>query len=149
MPALPLRRRSLLQTGFALGTAAFLPAAWAHEYFAPNFTVHHPWARASAPGATSAIVSMTIDEVSQADRLVGVRTPVATGAEMGGPGVGPKLDIAIPQGQTTELNEAGVHLRLVGLTMPLEMAREYPLTLIFARAGALPAKLLIDFPAER
>jgi periplasmic copper chaperone A len=144
MNALHKPSRKWLLTCLLAGLAS---ATQAHEYFAPNLTVHHPWTRASAPGERTAIVSMTIDEVTQSDRLIGASTPMAERTEMGGGGEpGAALSIPIPAGQTTELNEITLHLRLVGLKAPLEMAREYPLTLVFERAGTLPAKLLIDFP---
>ena len=47
------------------------------------------------------------------------------------------LDLAIPRGQVTLLAEHGTALRLLGLTMPLELTRSYPMTLHFAKAGAL------------
>jgi copper(I)-binding protein len=142
-----LLRRRLLGIGLAAAASTFAGSLQAHEFFAPHFTVIHPWTRASAPGATTAIVSMTIEDVSVSDRLIGAITPLAAGAEMGGEGRGPALDIAVPAGQTTTLSESGVHLRLVGLKMPIEMAREYPLTLVFEKAGKLQAKLLVDFEA--
>ena len=100
-----LGRRGVLQAGLAIVAGGFVPGARAHEYFTANFTLIHPWTRASAPGATSANICMTFDEVTSSDRLIGASSPLAEGAEMGGNGVGRALDIAIPQGIKTELTE--------------------------------------------
>jgi periplasmic copper chaperone A len=139
-------RRNALRTGLALGGALLLPSARAHEFFTGNLTVIHPWTRATAPGATTAIVSLTFEEVTTTDRLVGALTPMAAAAELGGAGAPEKFDYEIPEGVVTEFTEAGVHLRLLGLREPLMLGREYPLTLVFAKAGAIRAALLIDYP---
>jgi copper(I)-binding protein len=134
-----------LQSGLALGLTLVLPSARACEYFSPTLRVTHPWARASAPGASTAVVSMRFDEVSQDDRLVGVQTPVASGAEFAGPGAEPGLDLPIPSGRETLLSETGLHLRLTGLQLPLEVGRSYPLKLTFERGGVVNATLNIDY----
>jgi copper(I)-binding protein len=142
----PLHRRSVLQAGVALGVSLLVPAARAHEFFSSSLTVIHPWTRASAEGATSAIVSMIFQDVIQTDRLIGVQTPVAEAAELGGAGRAPALDFLIREGQNAEFTETGVHLRLLRLNHPLLLGREYPMTLIFANAGAIRAALLVDYP---
>lgn len=143
------RRRSVLQAGLAAGLSLTLPAARACEYFSPTLRVTHPWARASAPGASVARVSMKFDDVSQDDRLIGVHTPVASGAELAGPGAEPGaehgLNLAIPSGRETLLSEGGLHLRLTGLQLPLEVGRSYPLKLVFERGGTVNATLNIDY----
>ena len=138
-------RRSLLRTGLAFGASLALPAARACEYFSVNLRVTHPWTRASGADARYAIVCMKFDAVAQADRLIGVQTPVAEGAEMGGAQAGKAVNFLIPAGEETALAEEGTHLRLVGLRFPLEVARSYPLQLIFERGGALDATLNVDY----
>lgn len=141
-----VHRRAALRACAALGVSLLVPAARAHEFFSSSLTVIHPWTRASAEGATTAIVSMVFQDVIQTDRLIGVQTPVAEGAELGGAGVAPALDFLIREGQTTELSEAGVHLRLLGLKIALLQGREYPMTLVFEKGGAIRAALLVDYP---
>jgi copper(I)-binding protein len=139
------QRRLALRAGLAAGLALALPSARACEYFSPTLRVTHPWTRASAPGASTAKVSMKFDDVSQDDRLIAVHTPVASGAELAGPGVEPGVRLAIPSGQETLLSEAGVHLRLTGLQLPLEVGRSYPLQLVFERGGVVRATLNVDY----
>ncbi len=141
----PLHRRTLLRASVAAGIVLVAPAARPCEFFALTLRVTHPWTRATPAGATSAIVCMKFDEVTRADRLVRVETEVATGAEMGGAGAGPVVDFAIPQGRESLLSEAGTYLRLVGLRHPLEMARTYPLTLVFESGGIVVADLSVDY----
>ena len=141
---LPSHRRHLLRCALALGTAGLLPAARACEFFGPTLRVTHPWVQASMPGDTSALVRIRFDEVSEDDRLVGLETPVAEAAELLVDGRPQPLGFAIPAGQTTELGEDGVQLRLVRLRQPLEVGRAYPLTLHFHKGGAMKASLSVD-----
>ena len=108
-----------------------------------------PWTRATAGDATTAVLCMRFDEVAEDDRLVGVETAVARGAEMGGPEAGRAVDLAIPKGSQLELHEQGPHLRLTGLLQPLQVGRDYPLTLHFQKSGVLLARLSVDVPALR
>ena len=151
----PLARRQLLRAGLAAGAMLALPSARACEFFARNLRITHPWTRASAPGATSAVVCMRFDEVTLSDRLIGVESPVAESAEMGGltmggltmggvPVPGP-VNLAIPADQLLTLTEAGPHIRLIGLRHELAVGREYPLTLVFERSGSVQTSLSVDY----
>lgn len=144
MPHLISRRRSL-QAGLALGCGWLLPPAQACEYFLTTLRVLHPWTRASLPGATTAVVCMRFDEVTQHDRLIGVVTPVAQRAEMSGPAAGARVDVDIPAGKDTVLGEDGVVLRLVGLQHPLELGRSYPMQLVFEVGGTVSTNLSVDY----
>lgn len=150
-----LPRRRCLQAGLVLGSAFWLPAARACEYYTANLRVTHPWTRASQAGATSAVVCMKFDEVRRADRLVLVESPIASGAEMGGVGgIGVPahraaaisgVDFFVPEGQETHLLENGTFVRLTGLKFPLEAGRSYPLRLGFELGGAFDATLTVDY----
>lgn len=139
-------RRHAMRAGAALGLGLAGVRAHACEFFASTLRVTHPWTRATAEGADGAIVCMKFDEVSEDERLVGVRTPVAARVELVGAdgGVLP-LDFAIPAGRVTLLAEHGPRLRLVQLAMPLELTRTYPLQLEFAKAGVLRTDLSVDY----
>lgn len=141
----PKNRRCALRAGLAAGLALALPAARACEYFAPTLRVTHPWTRASATGASTAMVSMKFDDVSQDERLIDVQTPVASGAELAGPGAQATLDLPIPSGRETLLSASGLHLRLTGLRLQLEVGRSYPLQLTFERGGVVNATLNVDY----
>ena len=140
-----MQRRLLLQ-GTVAGALVFagLPVR-ACEFFASTLRVTHPWTRATPDDATSAIVCMRFDEVMQDERLVGIDTPVATGAELLRGDTPGAIDLPIPRGRETLLSERGTRLRLTGLTMPLEVGRSYPLRLHFETAGLLRVDLTIDY----
>lgn len=73
-----------------------------------------------------------------------------TGAEIGGPGVKRRdgiVDLPIPRGETTLLDETGTHLRLLDLQWQLQVLRSYPLDLIFEKGGTVRVSLSIDFPS--
>ena len=140
------RRRDALRAGFAATLALATSAARAHQFFTPYLTVIHPWTWASAAGDTSAIVSMTFEDVVAADHLIGAESPLTSGAELGGAVSGPGFDFAIEPEHPAALAEDGIYLRLTGLKAPLQFGREYPMTLVFAKAGRLAAALLIDYP---
>lgn len=138
-------RRSVLRAGLALGVSLTTAPGHACEIFTGNLTILHPWTRASGVGATSAVVCMTFQDVTHADRLIGLRTVMASGAEMGGANAGSGVNFVIHKGQTSELSEAGDHVRLVGLRYPLLVGRAYPMTLLFEEAGPIQASLTVDF----
>ena len=142
-------RRRLLQMGFQAGLAAGLALRWlparACEFWTGNLRVTHPWTRATPEGAASAVVCMKFDEVTADDRLVGIDTDVASGAELGGLAASRKVDFRIPQGRETLLSEHDTYLRLLGLREPLELGRSYPIRLHFARGGVLVADLSVDY----
>jgi copper(I)-binding protein len=144
-PAMTLRRRAVvLHAGLLLCTGAFATCARACEFCASTLKIIHPWTRATAPGERMAKLCMSFDEVTEPDRLIGVRTPMAGRVELAGT-KSRRVDLAIPAGRTTVLTEAGVHLRLLDLTQPLEVGRAYPLTLEFARGGEVIAGFEVDY----
>ena len=141
------QRRALLRGALAIGAGLVLPAAPARacEFFCLSMRITHPWTRASAAGATTAVVSMRFDEVTEVDRLIRVETPVAASAELVGDGPVRPVNLVVAAGQVLDLTEAGIHIRLTGLHHPLEMARTYPLTLTFEKGGVVEADLSVDY----
>lgn len=153
-----LHRRHLLRAALGLGGLGCLPQARACEFFTPNLRIFHPWTCASEPGATTAVVCMRFDQVLEDDRLTGVETMLATGAQLAtAPGAtsgsaaasAMPLPFDIPAGLETVLSDKGTHLLLTGLTQPLFVGRAYPMTLRFARGGEVPAQLTVDYPSFR
>ncbi len=126
-----------------MALTVMVPAARACEYFTSNLRITHPWTRATAADARFAVLCMTIDEVARADRLVAVRTPVASGFEWAG--IGAQRELVFAADRATVLSEQGPHLRLLGLAVPLETARSYPLQLHFEHGGVVDALLNVDY----
>ncbi len=150
-------RRLLLQAGLLGGlqvavTGGLLVAARpasACEFFASTLRVTHPWTRATGDDDTAAVVCMRFDEVRVDERLIGIETPIATGAELAGLAASSRVALDIPQGRETLLSEHGTFIRLTGLVMPLDAGRAYPLRLQFAVAGTLRAELTVDYARFR
>lgn len=129
----------------ALVAGLALPSARACEFFAATLRVWHPWTYALRPGETTAIVSLSFDQVTAADRLVGVSTPVATGAELVVRGAAGPVALDIPEGRETVLREDRDFIRLTGIEEPLLIGRSYPLRLAFEKGGTVQAQLNIDY----
>ncbi len=140
------RRQVLGLAAAALGGLALRPAR-ACEFITDTLRITHPWARASQPGATFALLGMRIDEVARADRLIEVSTPVATGADLAD-APGRPLDLAIAPGSVLEFSDTGIQLRLTGLKTPLFTGRDYPLVIGFEHGGVVEARLIVDQPVR-
>lgn len=134
-----------MQAGAGSLVAATWSSARACEFFSANLRIVHPWVRASVDGATTAALNLTFDQVTRPDRLIGVSTPVALSAELVGSPHGPSVDLAIPADRETVLSEADLHIRLIGLTRPLQVGRTYPMHLLFEAGGAIAASISVDY----
>jgi copper(I)-binding protein len=140
-----IHRRTVLRAGVALFASLVIPHARACEYFTGTLRITHPWTRATVPDATSAVLCMKFDEVNVTDRLIGVDTPVAAGAELVQKNASAPLNVLIPEGVETVLSEEGTHIRLLGLKHPLFIGRSYPLQLSFEKSGTVNAILNVDY----
>ena len=129
-----------------LGASTFTATiADAHEYYAPGMTVVHPWGEATVPGATSAPVYFTVDNVTKADRIVKVVTPLAETVEFrdAGPDSKPPLKSLVIKPGDTEFTAGKRHLLLKGLKMPLQWGRSYEMLLMFEKGGPLQVQVSI------
>ena len=117
----------------------------AHEYSVPGMTVVHPWGEATAPGATSAPVYFTVDNVTKADRIVKVVTPLAETVEFrdAGPDSKPPLKSLNIKPGDTAFTAGKRHLLLKGLKMPLEWGRSYEMLLMFEKGGPLQVQVSV------
>lgn len=126
-------------------------AAHAHEYYTATFKIIHPWADATAPGASVVPVYLKFDEVTASDTLVAARSDIAGRIELRsklGNDATAEVSailpaIAVTAGSTTDLHPGGAHLVMIGLKTPLQWGRSYPLTLIFEKAGAIDTMLSV------
>jgi hypothetical protein len=141
------KRRSCLKfiavTAFGLLGSAF---ARAHEYTARHFTLVHPWAYATAPGATSARVYFTIESVDEEDRLLGATTDFADVCELRASldDAAPPLEfLPVPVAELVDFSLGHPHVLIKGLRSPLLWDRSYPLTLKFEKAGNLTVQVSV------
>jgi copper(I)-binding protein len=140
-----IRRRNMLRTGVAICASLLATPTRACEYFSGTLRITHPWTRATLADSSDAVLCMTFDEVQETERLIGVETPVAARAELVTANTASEVNLLIPEGQQTVLSEEGTHIRLLGLTQPLQIGRTYPLRLTFEKAGPVNALLNVDY----
>jgi periplasmic copper chaperone A len=143
----------------ALIAALFATApAIAHDFTVGDLQIIHPHipqpaASAKAAGGFMAIVN----NGTEVDRLIGVETGIAMKSEVheskvdaNGVGTMTHVDaIAIPPGETVNLEHGGYHVMLMGLTVPLTEGDLHKATLIFERAGRVEIEFQVDPPAGK
>jgi periplasmic copper chaperone A len=120
----------------------------AHDIKHKALQIVHPWTHETGAHeskdkmATSADVYMTIRNSGRtADRLVSVSTSRSGQAQL----VPVTLDaFKIAPGQEVKLTKERGYVRLLGLTKPLYMHDNFPITLVFEKAG----KIQIDVHIE-
>jgi periplasmic copper chaperone A len=128
-------------------------AAAAETYTVGSIEVGNPWARATPKGASVGGAYMTItNKGSEADRLIGVSSPVANKLEVhqmsmdkGVMSMRPvQGGLEIKPGQTVVLNPESFHLMLLGLKQPLTQGERVKATLDFAKAGKLDLEYVVE-----
>ncbi|MEX2165783.1 MAG: copper chaperone PCu(A)C [Methyloceanibacter sp.] len=123
--------------------------------------VSDAWARPTAGQSTTSAAYMTIANQGEgSDVLTAARTPKAKAIElhqttMTAEGVMQmrqiKDGLPIEAGKTIELKPGGIHFMLLGLDGGLNAGEALPLTLEFAKAGAVEVAVPVsaDAPAEK
>ena len=136
----------------ALGAATPTPIA-AEPYRAGSITVSDAWARETASAQKAGGGFMIIDNAgSRPDRLLSATSGVADKVELhtvsmdGGvmrmrPMAG---GIAIPPRGRVELRPGSFHIMFMALKAPLRRGESVPVTLRFARAGTVTARLAVQ-----
>jgi periplasmic copper chaperone A len=156
-------RLSLIKRSFVLCCALAVPstALCAHEYRTDSLRIDHPFARATPPGAKTGGVFFTVANAgNETDRLLRASTPIAAGVvlhQMAVDGGVMKMravpSVEVRPGGRLELKPNGYHLMLLDLKQPLKVGEKFPLTLTFARGGAVLISVVVEdmgaMPGER
>jgi len=126
----------------AMPLAAFADATGIH--------VDHAWSRAAMAGRVG-VVYLTITDIGQPDTLTAVAASVATTAELheniNDNGVMKMRSVAslpIVPGKTLTLAPGGYHIMLMNLKLPLKEGDHFPITLNFAKAGAVTTTVTVE-----
>lgn len=127
-----------------IGLSAF-PAWPGSSSHGKTVSVDGAFARATIGAGKIGAVYLTIhNPTGAADRLIGATTSAAKRAalhahlhENGVMRMRPIEAVDIPAHGMAELKPGGDHLMLMGLSAPLRMGAEFPLTLRFAKAGEI------------
>ena len=155
-PAMKPRRRLAAALLLAVLPAAALalaaPPARAHDYALGELRIDHPMAFATPPNARTGAAYMTIENRGAApDRLLSAHTPAAAKAELhatirDGDVVRMRAvaGIAIAPGAAVRFQRGALHVMLAELRRPLKAGEEFPLTLVFERAGAIEVSVQVE-----
>lgn len=133
----------------ALGLAALAlsSAACAHEYYTATFQVIHPWTPTAAAGTRAVGLYMRIVDITADDRLLSAGTEVAETVELRHPQhrdpAPASAGIALSAGRELSLSPFTAHLVLRGLKTELHQGRQYPLRLVFEKAGEVPVDFVV------
>jgi copper(I)-binding protein len=145
-----------LIAAFAIAAPVGVAPVFSHEYANATIRVDHPWARATAPRATTGAIYMTLSiDGDKADRLIGAETSVAEKVELhshseenGIVRMRPVAAIEVAPGSPTKIAPGGLHLMLIGLKKPLVEEAFFPLTLIFEHAGRIEIEVYVEGGGE-
>jgi periplasmic copper chaperone A len=129
------------------------PIAFAHGYKLGDLEIHHPWTRATPPGAEVAGGFFeVVNHGSMADRLTSVTIdgiPMAQIHEMatvnGVMSMRP-LDggLEIPAGATVTLKPGSFHVMMMGLKTPFAEGKMIAGTLHFEKAGDIAVEFKVE-----
>jgi copper(I)-binding protein len=142
-----------------IAAAVLMPFATMHAGIADNGDpknggprIDHAWARATPGAASTGAVYFRIESPT-ADRLIGLKTPVAGKAELHthieANGVMQMREVegglAMPAGQAVELKPGGpLHVMLIELNQKLKAGDSFPLTLTFEKAGSRDVTVKVE-----
>src|SRR3954454_12013664 len=144
----------------AIVTAVLLTtvtAPVAHEIKKGDILLTDLWSRATPSGARVAAGFFTVANTGpQADRLVGISTPVGKAqmhetATVNGVSTMRPLEggLSIAPGQKVTLAPGGLHVMITELKEPLKEGQMLPMTLRFQKAGEIDTTLHIRAPGAR
>ena len=158
--ALVFARRTHLAgvlTATALSLAALVastPVSHAHEYKAGDIVIDHPWSRQTPEGAKVAGGFLVLTNTgSEADRLIGVSSPISMKGEVHEMAVDDKGvmtmrpvegGLEVPAGGSVALKPGSYHLMFMGLTARPVEGESFEATLEFEKAG----KVAVEFNVE-
>ena len=138
--------------GLGLGLLGSAAASSAHEIFAKDLEIRHPYTRESAETLASEVaVYMVIrNSGAQADRLIAVRSPFARLGELvkNAPPNSTNDGIELPPHSETTVGPNGTYLLLRDMTEPLIGYQYFPATLVFEKAGAVEIEIYVEELSE-
>jgi copper(I)-binding protein len=117
---------------------------------AQGVQVENAWARATAAGAMSGGIFLTVTDTGAPDRLVGASTPVAATAELhetvndnGVMRMRPVAGLPLEAGKPVVLKPGSYHVMLMGLRQQLKPGDSFPVTLTFEHAPPVTATVTV------
>ncbi len=141
---------------FAVAAVAFLglgqaAMAWAGSPSTAPIAVSGAWSRVTPSADSAAVVYLTVTDSGVSDTLLGAMTPIAKTAalhqtrmangvmEMDAVG-----KLAVAPGKPLAFAPGGYHIMLTGLAHELNAGDHFPITLMFAHAGAVTTVVTVQ-----
>ena len=122
-----------------------------HEVVAGDLTIIHPTARPNLPNRPTAAYMVIANDGAAPDRLISVTSPVFGRAEIhlssrenGVMRMQMVSGIDVPAGDAAMLQPGGYHVMLFQATQLFKEGALFPITLHFARAGAVEVSVKVD-----
>ena len=108
-----------------------------------GIVAHDVWVRASIGQVPTTAAYLTVENRGEKDdRLLSVSTPIAASAQIHDSGeskgvmqMRPVKALSVAHGKSVALTPGGMHIMVMGLTLPLKAGDRIPLTLHFEHAG--------------
>ena len=132
-------RKPLAAAGIVVALAT---AAFAHSFKLGAIEIGHPW-MPPASGATATVNFALANQGTELDRLVGAATPIGQAALLDA-AEAPMNEIPLMPHRPIALRAGHPHVALSGLAKPLAAGASFPLTLQFAKAGAITVTVLVE-----
>lgn len=128
----------------------FSVVAMSSTAYAQSVKVANAWARATAPGQTTASAYVELTSDTQA-ALVAAGSPLAARAELHSMSMDGGImrmralpRVELPAGQTVKLAPGGLHIMLLELKQPLKAGDKVPMVLTVQSSGASLATLKLE-----
>jgi copper(I)-binding protein len=127
--------------------------AFATPAFAGDGPIHvaDAKARPTAPGGTGVVYMIVMNHGTADDDLTGLSTPIADKAEMhrtmdmnGMSHMEAVADLPVKANAAVTFAPGALHVMLTGLKQPLKLGDNFPLTLNFAKAGAITVTVSVQ-----
>ena len=141
-------------TSCALAIAAAIWLAAPAIAQSPPSPIHieKAWARSTPPGAKTGAAYLTVVNTGSADdRLIGASTPVAGTAdvhrsfeESGVMKMRPAGALDVKPNTPLVLSPGGLHVMMMDLKSPLTDGQDFPLTLVFEKAGKVEVSVHVQ-----
>ena len=135
-----------------LATAILTGPLAAAQFRAGDVQITKAWARATPGASKSAAAYLTLRNTGRRiDRLVGLTTPVARRVAVHGTRMQGNVmqmysiaSVELRPGKSVVLRPGGMHVMLTGLKQILRKGATFPLTLRFAKAGAVEIRVSVS-----
>ena len=142
--------------------ASVLVFAFSTAAMAQMVMVGDAWARATSPSQSVGGIFLSIHDHGPGDTLISASSPIAANLELhqtvadasGVMKMLPVAALAVAAGAVLDLKPGSYHLMAIGLKQQLKPGETFPVTLVFAKAGAITVTATVGTagsagPAER